>query len=142
LVAAPLILAAAPAWQRSALASAAPAIDKANNEWTHAIVSGEADLLCAPYDTNGIFIGPDGAAVRGKAAVCEMYSKRPSAVKVLKASIKSGGRAAGDPDDVYEWGTATMTVERAGKTRTASGRYLTVWHRSGKTWLIIRNIAF
>ena len=64
------------------------------------------------------------------------------AVKVLKASIKSDGRAAADADDVYEWGTAQMTVERDGKTKQASGRYLTVWHRSGKQWVITHNIAF
>ena len=50
LVAAPLLVAAAPAWKDQALASAAPFIDKANDEWTHAIVIGDADVLSAPYE--------------------------------------------------------------------------------------------
>ena len=142
LVLTPFLVAATPAWKTHALAAAAPFIDKANDEWTRAIVSGDAAVLCAPYDPNGVFIGPSGTAVQGKPSVCDMYSKRPASVKVLKASIHSDGRVAADPDDVYEWGTAEMTVERAGKVKEASGRYLTVWHRQGATWLITRNFAF
>jgi ketosteroid isomerase-like protein len=142
LSAAPLLLAAAPSAQTQTLRAAAPFIDKANDEWTRTIVSGDADVLSAPYEPNGIFIGPDGNEVRGKDAVRAMYAKPRGEVKVLKASIRSDGRAAPDSDDVYEWGTASMTVERDGKTRQASGRYLTVWHRDGKRWLISHNIAF
>jgi hypothetical protein len=35
-----------------------------------------------------------------------------------------------------------MTLQSKGKTRYVVGRYLTVWHRAGKQWLITRNIAF
>jgi len=142
IAAAPLLAAAAPSWQQQALSSAAPSIDKANDEWTRAIVSGDADVLAAPYDEHGIFVGPDGSISTGKAAVRSMYASRPAAVKVLKASIKSDGRVAHDADDVYEWGTARMTVKRGDKVKDASGRYLTVWHRQGDRWLITRNIAF
>jgi len=141
LAAAPLI-AAAPSWRSEALASAAPFIDKANDEWTHAIVTGDADVMSAPYEPNGVFVGPDGSEVRGRAAVRAMYAKPRGGVKVLKASIHSDGRVAADRDDVYEWGSASMTVERDGKARQASGRYLTVWHRDGKEWRISHNIAF
>ena len=140
-VALPVLMAAAPSWQQATLASAAPAIDKANEEWTHAIVVGDADLMAAPYAPDGIFIGPDGSEIRGRDAVRAMYAK-PRAAKVLHASIKSDGRAAADPDDVYEWGTASITVERDGRQKQASGRYLTVWHRSRTQWVITHNIAF
>lgn len=141
-LAAPLLIAAAPGWQQQALSSAAPSIDKANEEWTRAIVTRDSDLLAAPYDTNGIFVGPDGSVSIGKAAVKAMYAARPASVRVQKASIKSDGRVAHDADDVYEWGTATMTVQRGAEVKQASGHYLTVWHRSGNRWLITRNIAF
>ena len=142
---APLIVAAAPNhtdWKRQALQAAAPFIDRANDEWTRAIVSGDADVMSAPYDVDGIFIGPSGSVTKGKDAVRTMYASRPASVRVLKASIKSDGRVAADPDDVYEWGKAVMAIERDGKTQQASGRYLTVWHREGDRWLITRNIAF
>lgn len=129
-------------WKNDALASAAPFIDRANDEWTKAIVAGDADVMSAPYEANGVFIAPDGTAIRGKAAVRSMYAKRPKGVKVIKATIKSDGRAAHDANDVYEWGTAQMTIKRGNIVRHSSGRYLTVWHRNGNRWLITRNIAF
>ena len=141
-LAAPLLVAAAPSWQSRAVASAAPFIDKANNEWESAIVTGNAAVLSAPYEKNGVFVAPDGTAIHGRAGVKTMYSRRPAGVKVLRASIHSDGRVAADPDDVYEWGSAQMTVERNGKQRMSVGRYLTVWHRTGKQWLISHNIAF
>ena len=145
LIAALLSLAAASPshdWKRQALASAAPFIDRANDEWTRAIVTGDADVMSSAYADDGVFVGPDGSTVRGKAAVRAMYAKRRGDVRVLKADLHSDGRVAADPDDVYEWGSATMTVRRAGATKSATGRYLTVWHRDGKRWLITRNIAF
>jgi uncharacterized protein (TIGR02246 family) len=129
-------------WKQQALSAAAPYIDRANDQWTRAIVTGDADALSSPYAPDGLFIGPDGSTVRGKAAVRAMYARRPPGVKVVKATIKSDGRAAHDPDDVYEWGTARMTVKRGAVLRHSSGRYLTVWHRYGKRWAITRNIAF
>ena len=140
----PLLTAAAPAkdWKAQALKSAAPDIDRANQEWTRAIVTGDPRVLSAPYAADGVFIGPAGKTFHGKAAVRAMYAKRPAGVKVLKATIKRDGRAAHDPNDVYEWGTAHLTIRQGKVVRNTSGRYLTVWHRQGKHWQITRNIAF
>ena len=142
--AASVIVAAAPSnnWKQRALASAASFIDKANDDWSHAIRTGKGNVMSAPYAKNGIFIGTDGTVFRGRDAVRTMYTRRPAGVKVLKASIESDGRVAADPDDVYEWGTAKLTIRQGKKVRGTSGRYLTVWHREGKRWLITRNIAF
>ena len=142
LIAAPLLVAAAPTWQQRTIASAAPFIDKANSDWSRAIVSGDADVLSAPYAKNALFVQPDGTAIHSKAGVRTMYKRRPRGAKVLHATIRTDGRVAVDPDDVYEWGHAQMTVQRKGKPRYVIGRYLTVWHRSGKQWWITRNIAF
>ena len=113
--AAPLLLAAAPSWQQRTIALAAPFIDKANTEWERAIVTGNADVLSAPYAKNAIFVGPDGTAVRGRSGVRAMYSRRPNGVKVLSANIRSDGRTAADLDDVYEWGSAQMKLQSKGK---------------------------
>jgi ketosteroid isomerase-like protein len=141
-VAAPLIVAAAPAWKQQALSSAGPFIERANDEWTRAIVSGDPKALSAPYSVNAVFIAPDGTAIRGKTGIRTMYARRPAGTKVLHATIRSDGRAAVDPDDVYEWGSAQMTVQGRGKKSYVVGRYFTVWHRTGKQWLITRNIVF
>lgn len=142
LAAAPLLVAAAPGWQQKAVASAAPYIDRANSDWERAIVSGDEKLLSAPYAKTAVFIAPDGTAIHGRTGVRTMYARRPSGTKVMEAHIHSDRRIAADPNDVYEWGSAQMRVQRKGKAQYVVGRYLTVWHRSGKQWLITRNIAF
>jgi ketosteroid isomerase-like protein len=145
ILAAPLLIAAHASSKdlsNETLKSAAPYIDKANAEWRRAIVSGEAELLSAPYERDGMFIAPNGTIVHGRKAVRSMYAARPSNVKVVRATIKSDGRAAHGPDDVYEWGTAHITLKRGKTLKETSGRYLTVWHRNGREWLISRNIAF
>ena len=130
-------------WKQQVLRSAAPFIDRANDEWSRAVVTGDARTMAAPYDEKGVFIGPDGSETRGRAAVEAMYSKpRPGGLKILKAKIRSEGRAAATRDEVYEWGSADLTVQRDGKVKQASGRYLTVWHREGQSWRITHNIAF
>jgi hypothetical protein len=35
-----------------------------------------------------------------------------------------------------------MTLRRRKAVQQTSGRYLTVWHRDGNSWVITRNIAF
>jgi ketosteroid isomerase-like protein len=142
----PAAAVAAPAaratWVQRTLASAAPYIDKANADWSRAIVSRNLDVLSAPYAKNAVFVGPDGTAIRGKAGIRTMYARRPSSVHVLKASIRSDGRTAPDAYNVYEWGTAKLTVKRGGRIIQRSARYLTVWHHAGRRWVITRNIAF
>lgn len=61
-----MLSAAAPWWKQQVLAAAAPFIDKANDDWTRAIVSGDADVLSAPYDKDAVFVGPDGTAIRDR----------------------------------------------------------------------------
>lgn len=143
LAAVPPLIAAAPPSDQFAVASAAPFIDRANDDWSRAIVSGDADVLSAPYAENGIMIAPDGSVSVGKAAVRALYADRhKSAAKIITATIRSDGRVAPDADDVYEWGAATITLRRGNQTSHRVGRYLTVWHRAGDKWLISRNIAF
>ena len=125
------------------VAEAAPFIDRANADWGVAIVKGDPDVLSAPYAADGLFIGPDGKVTAGKAGIRAMYASRPKTVEVLEATAASDGRVAADADDVYEWGTATATLKTpTGTTKKSLGRFLTVWHRQGATWVITRNIAF
>ena len=123
---------------------ASPFIAKANKEWEAAIQTGDADALSRPYHEDGVFVGPDGNAVRGRAAIRAMYAGRAaSKTRIVAATIQSEGRVATGPDEVYEWGSGWMTVQSADGTRAQrGGRYLTVWHRQPDgTWLITRNLA-
>ena len=124
--------------------AASPFIAKANKEWAAAIRTGDADALSRPYHEDGIFVGPDGNAVRGRAAIRAMYAERAaSKARIVAATIQSEGRVAAGPDEVYEWGSGWMLIQAADGTRARrGGRYLTVWHRQPDgTWAITRNLA-
>jgi uncharacterized protein (TIGR02246 family) len=128
----------------NALDEASPYIAKANKEWEAAIQTGDADALSRPYHEDGVFVGPDGNAVRGRAAIRAMYAGRAaSKARIVSATIQSEGRVGASADEVYEWGQGWMSVQSADGTRTKrGGRYLTVWHRQGDgTWVITRNLA-
>jgi uncharacterized protein (TIGR02246 family) len=138
-----------PATAASVVRAASAFIDRANKEWETAIQTGDADALSRPYRDDGIFIGPDGTSVRGRAAIHEMYAARAAAIatakkRIVAATIQSDGRTAAGADDVYEWGSGWVSIESVDGTRSkAGGRYLTVWHRQPDgTWVIIRNLAF
>ena len=122
---------------------AAPFIDRANQEWGKAIVSGDVETIVAPYAEDSVFVLPDGRAMRGKAAIRQMYASRPKTTQIVDATASSDGRVAAGPDDVYEWGSASATVKtEGGAARHSLGRFLTVWHRQGDRWVITRNLAF
>jgi uncharacterized protein (TIGR02246 family) len=130
--------------QVNAIDAASPFIAKANNEWQAAIQTGDADALSRPYHEDGVFVGPDGNAVRGRAAIRAMYAKRPaSQVRIVDATIQSDGRVAAGPDEVYEWGSGWVFTQSADGTRAKrGGHFVTVWHRQPDgTWLITRNLA-
>jgi uncharacterized protein (TIGR02246 family) len=128
----------------NAIDAASPFIAKANKEWEAAIQTGDADALSRPYHEDGVFVDPDGNAMRGRAAIREMYAVRAaSKARIVAATIQSEGRVAAGPDEVYEWGSGWMFIQSADGTRAKrGGRYLTVWHRQPDgTWVITRNLA-
>lgn len=128
----------------NAIDAASPFIAKANKEWEAAIQTGDADALSRPYHEDGVFVAPDGNAVRGRAAIRAMYVGRAaSKARIVAATIQSEGRVAAGPDEVYEWGSGWMFVQAADGTRSKrGGRYLTIWQRQPDgTWLITRNLA-
>jgi uncharacterized protein (TIGR02246 family) len=139
----------APENTASVIGAASPFIDRANTEWETAIQAGDADALSRPYRDDALFIGPDGSPVRGRAAIRAMYAARAAAIatakkRIVAATIQSEGRIAAGQDDVYEWGSGTVSIESSDGTRSKSGgRFLTVWHRQPDgAWVIIRNLAF
>ena len=128
----------------NAIDEASPFIAKANKEWEAAIQTGDPDALSRPYHEDGVFVGPDGNAVRGRAAIRAMYAGRAaSKTRIVAATIQSEGRVAAGADEVYEWGSGWMFTQSADGTRAKrGGRYLTVWHRQPDgTWVITRNLA-
>ncbi len=130
---------------RSAIASARPAIEKADADWFADIQAGDPERLAAPYAQDGLFIGADGAVHAGKPAIIELYRARSASKRrAVSGEIVRDGLGYGGHGLVYEWGHGHLvSINEAGKTVTSGGPYLTVWRRdAGGQWAIARNLVF
>jgi uncharacterized protein (TIGR02246 family) len=126
------------------VADAMPFILRANNEWSRAMKSGDADAIAEPYTIDAVFVTAGGDGIRGRTAIRDLYRTRLSGkAPVVSATIERRGAAAGDRDLVYEWGVGTVTTRSAGgMLDTRGGPYLTVWKRQENgRWEIIRNVV-
>lgn len=122
-------------------ASARPAIEHANGDWIRALRAGDGTAIAAAYAEEGLFVLPDGAMVKGRAAVAALYGK--PAGDIIGGGIESQGLACGPPGLLYEWGRGSVRSRDAeGRETERGGSYLTVWKRVGEDWRIVRNLAF
>lgn len=117
-------------------------IEKANSEWAAAMKNGDAAAIARPYLDDAVFVGADGACIRGRAAIEALYVERFRKSGMASATRIEPRNVARDGDLAYESGYGEMTFTRDGKPVTAGGRYLTVWARQPDGgWKILRNVV-
>ena len=128
------------------LASARPEIEAANAAWLPGLRNRDAQAIVAAYADSGVFVGPNGDAIRGRDAIARLYESRfPLLGTVLGGDVVQGGMKVVD-GRIYEWGRASL--ELSGRNpgdppRRSGGDYLTVWQRDAAGhWRIVRNLAF
>ncbi len=124
-------------------ADAKATIAEANAAWLRALQSHDADSVAAPYADNAIFVTPAGTVVKGRDGVAQLMKERFATMgKVRKGDLAQDGTTR-QGSLIYEWGHATLDVERPGATPLQSrGRYLTVWQKNASgRWEIIRNLS-
>lgn len=118
------------------------AIGEANAEWAAAMKTGDAAAIARPYLDDAVFVGADGACIRGRAAVETLYRDRFRRGGLATATRIEPRRVVLDGDLAYESGYGEMTMTKDGKPATGGGRYLTVWKRvAGGDWKILRNVV-
>jgi len=128
------------------LASAHPDIDAANRAWVPGLRQRNAALLASAYADSGLFIAPNGAVIRGRAAIARMYEARfPGLRTIRQGAVMQDGLVVVSADCVYEWGHAWLEQEGStpgGPPVRDEGPYLTVWQRqSDGHWRIVRNLV-
>jgi uncharacterized protein (TIGR02246 family) len=126
------------------VASAHRTIDHANSDWVRALKAGDAAAIAEAYAEDGVFILPDGSAVKGRAAVQQLYAANAKAAATIAGGgIETRGMACSADGLIYEWGQGSLRLRGAdGREQTHGGPYLTVWKRIGGQWKIVRNLAF
>ncbi len=121
--------------RRSGKIDAAAKIRRIGDETARHWNVGELDGVVAAYAEDAVYLPPHHEAVHGRDAIRE-YLKAPLSHGVSDLSfevtyIKQQGTIA------WDVGTYRMTIPvRGGAKKEDHGKYLTVWRRVGKKWLI------
>jgi uncharacterized protein (TIGR02246 family) len=121
--------------RRSGKINAAATIRKIGANWARHWNARELDGVVAAYAEDAVYLPPHHAAVHGRDAIRE-YLKAPlrqgvSDLEFEVNYIKQQGPIA------WDVGTYRMNVSQGeGTKREDRGKYLTVWRRLGKNWLI------
>lgn len=118
------------------------AIERANTEFEIAMTQSDKAAIAAPYTADAVFVTPDGAATKGRAAIEGLYRDRfARSGPALETSIESRELML-DDDVAYERGSGLITRLVNGRRVTDRSRFLTVWQRqSDGAWKIFRNIV-
>ena len=121
--------------RRSRKVNADPTIRQIGNDWARHWNAGELDEVVAAYAADAVYLPPHHEAVHGRDAIRE-YLKAPLSHGVSDLAfevtyIKQQGPVA------WDVGTYRMTIpQNDGTKKEDHGKYLTVWRRVGKAWLI------
>jgi ketosteroid isomerase-like protein len=125
------------------LPQVAPAdpFEKLRQEWARDLHEKRVEASTAFYAADAVFIQPDGARVKGSAAIRSLYEKVTS---TFDSSLNfSSDRVELSGDLAYDSGTYTETlVTRAThKSILSKGSYLTIYRRGkdGK-WKIVEQM--
>ena len=114
---------------------AAGMIRRIGNDWARHWNAGELDKVVAAYAADSVYLPPHHPAVHGRDSIRE-YLKAPLSHGVSDLAfdvtyIKQQGPVA------WDVGTYRMNLPVNDGTRKEDhGKYLTVWRRVGKNWLI------
>jgi uncharacterized protein (TIGR02246 family) len=114
---------------------AAGMIRRIGNDWARHWNAGELDKVVAAYAADAVYLPPHHPAVHGRDSIRE-YLKAPLSHGVSDLAfdvtyIKQQGPVA------WDVGTYRMNLPVNDGTRKEDhGKYLTVWSRVGKKWLI------
>jgi uncharacterized protein (TIGR02246 family) len=117
-------------------------IAKANADWLEAMKRQDAPAIANVYGDDAIFVASDGRVATGRAAIEQLSRERFTTMgRVVDGTIADDGMTrAGEL--IYEWGHATLRVNKDGRASQAGGRFLTVWAAdSAGSWHITRNLS-
>ena len=121
--------------RKSAETNAAATIRRMGDVWARHWNIGKLDGVVAAYAKDAVYLPPHHEAVHGRDAIRE-YLKAPLSHGVSDLAfevtyIKQQGPIA------WDVGTYRMTIPQSGGAKKEDhGKYLTIWRRVGKNWLI------
>ena len=118
------------------------AVKKANGDFEIAMTRSDTATIAEPYTADAVFVSPDGTAIRGRAAIEQLYRDRFAKTgPALETRIVSEELML-DGDFAYERGRGSITRRVREERVTDWARFLTVWQSQPDVALkIFRNVV-
>jgi uncharacterized protein (TIGR02246 family) len=111
------------------------AVEAGNRAFAAAFAKGDSEAIARLYTEDGQVIPPGAPIASGRAALAAFWrgtiESGIKSVALETTAVESAG------DLAYETGTARLT---AGDGAINEARYVVVWKRVGKQWLLHRDI--
>lgn len=131
-----LCSAAASAADPAAEVAAMHAVDQA---WLKAFNSNDPDAIAKLYDENAILLPPGAPAAKGRAAIRAALAKDMADAAKDGVTFSLGPKPDGGVSGDLGWASGTYAVkDKSGKVLEI-GKYLSVSHKKGGTWLYVRD---
>jgi uncharacterized protein (TIGR02246 family) len=109
------------------------AIEAGNARWVAGLAAKDASAIAAVYAEDAILYPPGGGAVSGRKAIGAAFEPMLGApLSLTTAEVKQSG----------DYAIETGTWKLAGPDGKAAdeGKYIVVWKKVGKNWLMWRDI--
>jgi uncharacterized protein (TIGR02246 family) len=108
-------------------------VDAGNARWIAGLAAKDASAIAAVYAEDAILYPPGAGAVSGRKAIAAAFEPMLGAPLSLRTSeVKQSGD--------YAVETGTWTLAGPDGKPADDGKYVVVWKRSGKSWLMWRDI--
>jgi len=132
-VVATLFLAAAASPGAALAADARKGVDAGNARWLAGLAAKDAGAVAAVYAEDAILYPPGAGAVSGRKAISAAFEPMLGAPLSLKTvEVKQSGDFAVE--------TGTWTLAGPDGKPADDGKYIVVWKKVGKGWLMWRDI--
>jgi len=113
-----------------------PAITAVADQYVKATLAGDAKAVAALYTDDAVEMPPNEPAVKGRAAIQQLYEKNFKAAKIGSFAVTHmESRSSGDTG--YDTGTYRQTVTPTGGSEIKdSGKYVVILKRIGGSWKV------
>ncbi len=113
-----------------------PAIIAVADQYVKATLAGDAKAIAALYTDDAVEMPPNAPAVKGRAAIQQLYEMNFKAAKISDFSLTHvESRSSGDTG--YDTGTFRQTVTPTGGTAMKdTGKYVVILKRTGGSWKV------
>jgi uncharacterized protein (TIGR02246 family) len=115
------------------------AIRAINQAWMKAYNAGDAKAISALYAEKAVLLPPGAPAANGNAAIQAYLAKDSAESAKAGVTLSLSGKPDGGTSGDLAWESGAYVVKAKSGATVESGKYVTVYKKTGGKWFIIRD---